>query len=88
MGTLRTQYGKVINPKPSGSAAPKPLTKHQMWLKQSLDFLKNYIRQRATKTNMAKPTAKTAVTPAAKPAATPAATSTPKRQTSQGNKVP
>lgn len=49
--TLRTQFTKLLKPKPSGSGE-KGLTQKQSWLLRSLEFLKKHVAQRPSETNV------------------------------------
>ncbi|XP_055020895.1 uncharacterized protein LOC129412059 [Boleophthalmus pectinirostris] len=51
MTSLRTQYGKLLKPKPSGSGQ-KPLTSKQTWILQHLDFLKAHVIHRHTESTL------------------------------------
>ncbi|XP_049323079.1 uncharacterized protein LOC125806764 [Astyanax mexicanus] len=50
--SFRTQYGKLLKPKPSGSGQ-KPLTSKQQWILTHLDFLKPHVTHRTTATTLA-----------------------------------
>ncbi|CAM4674260.1 unnamed protein product [Leuciscus chuanchicus] len=49
--TLRTQYTKLLKPKPSGSVE-KGLTHKQAWLLRNLEFLKKHVAQRPSETSL------------------------------------
>lgn len=49
--SLRTQYGKLIRAKPSGSGQ-KPLASKQNWILQHLDFLKAHVTHRPTESTL------------------------------------
>lgn len=49
--TLRTQFTKLLKPKPSGSGE-KGLTEKQRWLLTNLDFLKKHVAQRPSETSV------------------------------------
>ncbi|KAM4565474.1 uncharacterized protein V3H82_014502 isoform 2-T2 [Fundulus diaphanus] len=51
VASLRTQYGKLMKPKPSGSAQ-KPLTPKQKWIIKHLDFLKGHVIHRPTESTL------------------------------------
>ncbi|XP_016373045.1 uncharacterized protein LOC107712335 [Sinocyclocheilus rhinocerous] len=49
--TLRTQFTKLLKPKPS-SSGEKGLTQKQRWLLSSLEFLKKHVAQRPSETSL------------------------------------
>ncbi|KAG7328081.1 hypothetical protein KOW79_008025 [Hemibagrus wyckioides] len=49
--SLRTQYCRLLKPKPSGSGN-KPLTPRQKWPLRVMDFIKSYIVQRQCETTL------------------------------------
>lgn len=49
--SLRTQYCRLMKPKPSGSGN-KPWTPRQKWLLRVMDFIKTYIVHRPSKTTL------------------------------------
>lgn len=51
VASLRTQYGKLIKPKASGSGQ-KPLTPKQQWILQHLDFLRAHVTHRHTESTL------------------------------------
>ncbi|XP_038153207.1 uncharacterized protein LOC119791263 isoform X2 [Cyprinodon tularosa] len=51
VASLRTQYGKLLKPKPSGSGH-KPLTPKQKWILRHLDFLKGHVIHRHTESTL------------------------------------
>ncbi|KAL1260088.1 hypothetical protein QQF64_007915 [Cirrhinus molitorella] len=51
VASLRTQYGKLIKPKPSGSGQ-KPLTFKQNWILRHLNFLKAHVMHRPTESTL------------------------------------
>ncbi|KAL3992616.1 interferon gamma receptor 1 [Sarotherodon galilaeus] len=51
VASLRTQYGKLLKPKPSGSGQ-KPPTPKQTWILKHLDFLKAHVVHRQTESTL------------------------------------
>ncbi|KAK5848786.1 hypothetical protein PBY51_008479 [Eleginops maclovinus] len=51
VASLRTQFGKLIKPKPSGSGQ-KTLTPKQQWILQHLDFLRVHVAHRSTESTL------------------------------------
>ncbi|KAF4115304.1 hypothetical protein G5714_002793 [Onychostoma macrolepis] len=49
--SLRTQYCRLLKPKPSGSGN-KPMTPRQKWLLRVMDFIKTYIVHRQCETTL------------------------------------
>ncbi|XP_035988175.1 uncharacterized protein LOC110367769 isoform X9 [Fundulus heteroclitus] len=51
VASLRTQYGKLLKPKPSGRGQ-RPLTPKQKWILKHLDFLKGHVIHRTTESTL------------------------------------
>ncbi|KAK7918607.1 hypothetical protein WMY93_009891 [Mugilogobius chulae] len=51
LASLRTQYGKLIRPKASGSGH-KPLSSKQQWIVRHLEFLKTHVTHRSPQTTL------------------------------------
>ncbi|CAI5661128.1 uncharacterized protein LOC112842915 [Oreochromis niloticus] len=51
VASLRTQYGKLLKPKPSGSGQ-KPPTPKQTWILKHLDFLRAHVVHRQTESTL------------------------------------
>lgn len=51
MAMLRTQFGKLIKEKASGSGFKQP-TARQKWILQRLQFLKPFVLQRASQSSL------------------------------------
>ncbi|KAK0137743.1 hypothetical protein N1851_026047 [Merluccius polli] len=49
--SLRTQYGKILRPKASGSGY-KDATPRQIWIKRTLGFLRPYMSHRTSQTTL------------------------------------
>lgn len=51
VASMRTQFGKLLKPKASGSGQ-KSTTPKQMWLMKQLDFLKSHVVPRHTESTL------------------------------------
>ena len=51
MKSIRTQFGRLTKPEPSGSAA-KEITPKQAWLKKNCSFLGPHLKKKPSQSNL------------------------------------